>query len=91
MHFCTESVHTPHSPPNVFFGEEVAGTQLTPHLDMLWELDLQVGWPSVCIACLAYDLACLQVGFLMNQLEQRHLIDNTIVIFMSDNGTPLHV
>ena len=23
----------------------------------------------------------------MNQLEQRHLIDNTIIIFMSDNGT----
>ena len=42
MHFCTGSVHGPHSPPNTFFGDKVAGTQLTAHLDMLWELDLQV-------------------------------------------------
>ena len=27
----------------------------------------------------------------MNQLEQRHLIDNTIIIFMSDNGTCMYV
>ena len=27
----------------------------------------------------------------MNQLEQRHLIDNTIIIFMSDNGACMHV
>ena len=68
MHFCTESVHTPHSPPNTFFGEKVAGTQMTAHLDMLWELDLQVG----CLfrashasvrAFLAYDVRARRSAF----------------------------
>ena len=74
MHFCTGSVHTPHSPPYTFFGDKVAGTQLTAHLDMLWELDLQVeyialqverslsdlGSPCarVCL-CLANGVVCL--------------------------------
>ena len=45
IHFCAESVHTPHSPPKNFYGDKVAGTQLSEFLDMLWEMDLQVGPP----------------------------------------------
>ena len=58
MYFCTESVHTPHSPPNTLFGEKVAGTQLAPHLDMLWELELQVG----CVLSIPPALALLTVS-----------------------------
>ena len=58
MHFCTESVHGPHTPPVAFFGEKVAGTQLTAHLDMLWELELQVGF----VLSIPHALALLMVS-----------------------------
>jgi arylsulfatase A-like enzyme len=43
MHYCTEAVHVPHSPPKEFFGEPVLGEAPSHHLDMLRELDLITG------------------------------------------------
>ena len=48
MYFCMAAVHLPHSPPNEFFGEKVAGTQPNAHMDMLWEVDLQVVSSFMC-------------------------------------------
>lgn len=41
MHFCSQCVHVPHT-PDTFFEEPVEGTELTKHLDMVHEMDLQV-------------------------------------------------
>ncbi len=40
MHYCSQCVHVPHT-PDTFFGQAVRGTQLTRHLDLLHEMDLQ--------------------------------------------------
>ena len=42
LEFASQGVHTPHTPPHKFFGEDVRGTQETPHLDMVREVDLQL-------------------------------------------------
>jgi arylsulfatase A-like enzyme len=42
LQYASQGVHTPHTPPTKFFGEEVRGTQETPHLDMVHEVDLQL-------------------------------------------------
>ena len=45
------------------------------------------GWPlAQCFDVWCHADVCLQIGHLMEQLKQRHLLDNTIVVFMSDNG-----
>jgi arylsulfatase A-like enzyme len=67
MHYCTEAVHVPHSPPKQFFGEPVLGETPSHHLDMLRELDLIT-------------------GRLIAKLEKEGLLEDTIVIFTSDNG-----
>jgi len=67
MHYCTEAVHVPHSPPRQFFGEPVLGETPSHHLDMLRELNLIT-------------------GRLLAKLEEEGLLENTIVIFTSDNG-----
>ena len=41
--YWTPAVHIPHTPPETFFGTPVRGVTPTSHLDMLRELDLQVG------------------------------------------------
>ena len=43
MYYCSQAVHLPHTPPDEFNGEAVAGTTPTRHMDMIRELDLQMG------------------------------------------------
>ncbi|WP_020571006.1 sulfatase family protein [Neolewinella persica] len=43
MYYCSQAVHLPHTPPMVLDGEAVRGTTPSYHLDMVKELDLQVG------------------------------------------------
>ncbi len=67
IHFCTEAVHQPHTPPLSFMGVPVAGQTESAHGDMLLQIDLMV-----------------------SQLEQKllakGLLENTLIIFTSDNG-----
>lgn len=42
LQFASQGVHTPHTPPTRFFGDRVRGMQLTKHLDMVREVDLQL-------------------------------------------------
>ena len=67
IHYCTEAVHVPHSPPVTFEGHPVSGETPSPHLDMLRELDLNV-------------------QALLDLLGEQGLLDNTLVVFTSDNG-----
>eukprot|EP00551_Chaetoceros_affinis_P017775 CAMPEP_0203718224 /NCGR_PEP_ID=MMETSP0092-20131115/2550_1 /ASSEMBLY_ACC=CAM_ASM_001090 /TAXON_ID=426623 /ORGANISM="Chaetoceros affinis, Strain CCMP159" /LENGTH=567 /DNA_ID=CAMNT_0050597297 /DNA_START=475 /DNA_END=2178 /DNA_ORIENTATION=+ len=61
-------VHIPHSPPDKYLdGTPVAGTYGSPHLDVLYEVDLVV-------------------GSLMEMLEEMNILNDTIVVFTSDNG-----
>jgi len=67
-YFSLGSVDIPHSPPKRYIdGTPVEKTQLTSHMDMLYELDLVV-------------------GSLMKALKDRNLLEDTIVVFTSDNG-----
>ncbi len=43
LQFESQAVHIPHTPGRDFFGVPVAGVEETSHLDMLREMDLQVG------------------------------------------------
>ncbi len=43
LQFSSQAVHIPHTPDERFFGRRVAGVEETPHLDMVREMDLQVG------------------------------------------------
>lgn len=67
LHFCTDAVHVPHSPPNSFYGTPVAGQSPSKHIDMINQLDLMV-------------------GKLVSELDSRGILENTIIVFASDNG-----
>ena len=43
MYYCSQAVHLPHTPPEVFAGIAVRGRTSSPHADMIYEMDLQVG------------------------------------------------
>ncbi len=43
MYYCSQAVHLPHTPPIVLGGKEIRGTTPTSHIDMVKELDVQVG------------------------------------------------
>ncbi|MDB4475811.1 sulfatase-like hydrolase/transferase, partial [Pirellulales bacterium] len=43
MHYCTESCHVPHTPPETLAGEHVKGAAGDAHLDMIHEADIQLG------------------------------------------------
>lgn len=43
IYYCSQAVHLPHAPPKEFNGVKVAGTTPSKHLDMVKELDLQMG------------------------------------------------
>ncbi len=43
LQFASQAVHLPHTPTDDFFGQPVAGVEETSHLDMVREMDLQVG------------------------------------------------
>ncbi len=68
MHYCSQAVHVPHTPPKKFHGRKIFGaTGGTKHMDMLLEMDVSF-------------------GMILDELEQRGLLDNTLIIFTSDNG-----
>jgi len=60
-------VHIPHSPPDSYNGNKVAGVYPNDHMDMLYEMDMNV-------------------GTIVKALEDNDHLDNTVVIFTSDNG-----
>ena len=72
LYYCSQCVHVPHTPATFYVDtmmstQQVAGTSATAHLDMVYEMDLQ--------------LKALQ-----DKLEQLGVLDNTLIIFTSDNG-----
>jgi len=69
IHYCSQAVHVPHTPPDYFLDPAVPvrGVAGTRHMDMLHEVDLQL-------------------GALLDALEQRGLLKDTLVILTSDNG-----
>lgn len=43
MYYCSQAVHTPHTPIDELNGVKIAGTTPSKHMDMIKELDVQVG------------------------------------------------
>lgn len=43
MYYCSQAVHLPHTPPEELDGEKIKGSTPTAHLDMVKELDVQMG------------------------------------------------
>ena len=43
MYFCSQAVHLPHTPPEELNGVKIAGTTPSKHMDMIKELDVQMG------------------------------------------------
>lgn len=44
IYYCSQAVHTPHTPPIAFNGSKVKSTTPSNHGDMISELDMQVGF-----------------------------------------------
>jgi arylsulfatase A-like enzyme len=43
MYYCSQAVHLPHNPPKEINGVKIAGTTPCAHMDMIKELDVQMG------------------------------------------------
>ena len=43
IYYCSQAVHLPHTPPDSLNGIPIAGTTPTRHMDMIKELDVQMG------------------------------------------------
>ncbi len=43
MYYCSQAVHLPHTPPAELNGQKVSGSYATKHMDMIKELDIQMG------------------------------------------------
>ncbi|MDF9796468.1 arylsulfatase A-like enzyme [Catalinimonas alkaloidigena] len=43
MYYCSQAVHLPHTPPAELNGVKIAGTTPSAHMDMIRELDEQIG------------------------------------------------
>tara|TARA_B100001093_G_scaffold224313_1_gene214938 strand:+ start:5648 stop:9148 length:3501 start_codon:yes stop_codon:yes gene_type:complete len=67
MHFCSQSCHVPHTPPDELAGEKVRGVTIDSHLDMLVEADHTL-------------------GMFLEKLQKNGELENTLIIFTSDNG-----
>jgi len=67
MHYCSQSCHVPHTPPDELDGKQVRGASLDPHLDMLVEADITL-------------------GKMIEKLKAAGELENTLIIFTSDNG-----
>ncbi len=68
MHYCSESCHTPHSPPDELLGTPVKGVSgISAHLDMIHEADVTL-------------------GKIIERLQEVGELENTLIIFASDNG-----
>lgn len=73
VYFASQAIHVPHTPPNDFDGDDT-------------ELNEQVnGITGGATGDFVYELD-MQVGKLMQKLEDENIAGNTIVIFTSDNG-----
>jgi arylsulfatase A len=68
IHFCTDGAHGPYTPPDNLLGTPLKGvTKMTPHTDMVHEVDVIT-------------------GKLVEALQARGLLANTLVLVTSDNG-----
>lgn len=68
VHFSTDGAHSPYTPPDAIAGTPVKGvSKMTPHTDMVHEVDVIV-------------------GKVVEALEKRGLLENTLIIVTSDNG-----
>ena len=68
IHLSTDGAHSPYTPPDALRGTPVKGaSKMTPHTDMVLEVDVFV-------------------GKIVEALEQRGLIENTLIVVTSDNG-----
>ncbi|NRB52554.1 MAG: arylsulfatase [Saprospiraceae bacterium] len=43
LYYCSQAVHLPHTPPAELNGIKIAGTTPSKHMDMIKELDVQIG------------------------------------------------
>lgn len=43
LYYCSQAVHLPHTPPKELNGIKIAGTTPSKHMDMIKELDVQMG------------------------------------------------
>ncbi|WP_303317231.1 arylsulfatase [Flavivirga abyssicola] len=43
IYYCSQAVHLPHNPPKELNGIQIAGTTPSSHMDMIKELDVQIG------------------------------------------------
>ncbi|MEH0152695.1 arylsulfatase [Limibacter armeniacum] len=43
MYYCTQAVHKPHTPSEVLDGKKIRGSTPSSHMDMILELDAQIG------------------------------------------------
>ena len=67
MHYCSQSCHVPHTPPEEMDGKQVRDSSLDAHLDMMVEADLTL-------------------GKIITRLRRAGELQNTLIIFTSDNG-----
>ncbi len=73
LYFSSQAIHVPHSPPFDFDGDPST-------------IDEQVyGKTGAMTSDVLYELD-LQVGKIIEKLEQEGIADNTLIIFTSDNG-----
>lgn len=73
LYFASQAIHVPHTPPFDFDGDPT-------------EIDQQVsGTTGAVTSDVLYELD-LQVGKILDKLEEEGIADNTLIIFTSDNG-----
>lgn len=73
LYFASQAIHVPHTPPFDFDGEPSS-------------IDEQVmGKTGAVTSDVLYELD-LQVGKILNKLEEEGIADNTLIFFTSDNG-----
>ncbi|TLX75789.1 arylsulfatase [Labilibacter sediminis] len=73
IYFASQAIHVPHTPPNDFDGDDT-------------EINEKVkGVTGGATSDMIYELD-IQVGKLLQKLEDEGIADNTIIFFTSDNG-----
>lgn len=78
IYYAAEAVHVPHTPPIDFLGTPIAGTTQVPTTKNTW-----TGYSTHSDMLYEIDVS---FGMILDSLEETGLLDNTIVIFTSDNG-----
>jgi len=67
LYYCSPMVHVPHCPTDEFDGRKIKGSQVSDHLDMTADLDMQV-------------------KRITDALKNAGVLENTLIVFSSDNG-----